>query len=344
MSSYNNRKSTGNITFTLVLILALAIVVTAVIFSMLVTDNTPMDSRDLRTAPERISDEEDKEISPSRDIEKLTAIQLHKDEVHFGELVLINNENAYVSEGTHSVCPFETPVAVSGKRTADYGISSNRIKLNPTVIDQLNLLFADYVKETENNDIYINEAYRTYEEQEAIYDAKGSDTATVPGYSEHHSGYAFDIAVSKPNFQAFNFEGHKKWIPENCKNYGFILRYPEGKQALTEIKFEPWHYRYVGLPHSVYITDNNLVLEEYIELLHNYTMNGTHLEMSALGRDYEVYYVPVSPEGKTTVYVPNDKEYSVSGNNKDGFIVTIDLSEKEEEAEAENESEIITEQ
>lgn len=330
MSLGNNRKNTGNITFTLGLALALTIVVTAVIFSMLTSNNTPMDARNIRTAPERISDEDEAEGESIRDIEKLTPIQLHEDEVHFGELILVNNKNAYISEGTHSVCAFETPVTVASKKTSDYGLSNNRIMLNPTVIENLNLLFADYVKETENNDIYINQAYRTVEDQEKMYEEKGSDTAALPGYSEHHSGYAFDIAVFKPNYQAFSFEGHKKWIPENCKNYGFILRYPEGKQALTEIKFEPWHYRYVGVPHSVYIMDNNLVLEEYIELLHNYTMNGKHLEISALGKDYEIYYVPVSEEGKTTVYVPNDKEYFVSGNNKDGFIVTVDLSEKEE--------------
>jgi D-alanyl-D-alanine carboxypeptidase len=191
-------------------------------------------------------------------------------------------------------------------------------------------MFADYVKETGNNDIYINQAHRTYEDQEEIYASKGNDTATIPGCSEHHTGYALDIAVFKPNYQAFNFEGHKKWIPDNCKEYGFILRYPEGKTALTEIKFEPWHYRYVGVPHSVYMTDNNLVLEEYIELLHNYTMNGTHLEITALGKTYDVFYVPANEEGQTTVYVPSDKEYTVSGNNKDGFVVTVDLSEKEE--------------
>ncbi len=326
-----NQKNSGNITFTLSLILALSVVLTAVVFSLLTSNNTPMDSRNLRTAPERISDEE--EIAPTRDVKNLAAVQLHADEVHFGELILVNNKNAYVSEGVHRVCPFETPVNISGKKTSDYGLNNNRMKLNPTVIDKLNLMFADYVKETGNNDIYINEALRTYDDQEAIYAAKGSDTAANPGYSEHHTGYAFDIAVFKPNYQAFDFEGHRKWIPENCKNYGFILRYPEGKQALTEIKFEPWHYRYVGVPHSVYIMDNNLVLEEYIELLHNYTMNGTHLEINALGKNYEVFYVPANEEGQTTAYVSGDKEYTVSGNNKDGFIITVDLSEKEEAEE-----------
>ncbi len=58
-----------------------------------------------------------------------------------------------------------------------------------------------------------------------------------------------------------------KWIEENAWKYGFILRYPEDKTELTGIQYEPWHIRYVGLPHSAIMKEKNFVLEEYMDYL-----------------------------------------------------------------------------
>lgn len=96
---------------------------------------------------------------------------------------------------------------------------------------------------------------------------------TVPGHSEHHSGLAFDIIT--PEYHRDVYTLNEKfaqtkaytWLRGNCAEYGFILRYPKEKYNITTINFEPWHYRYVGVEHAKYITENNLCLEEYIELL-----------------------------------------------------------------------------
>ena len=145
---------------------------------------------------------------------------------------------------------------------------------------------------------------------------------SVVGYSEHQTGLAVDI-----NADGVNSTGNQvyKWLEKNAWQYGFILRYPSDKEDLTGTAYEPWHYRYVGVPHSYYIEENGIVLEEYIDLLRHYTLAGEHLKIEAGGKNYEVYYVPVSGE-TTKVYVPADKAYSVSGNNVDGFIVTVDMS------------------
>lgn len=96
---------------------------------------------------------------------------------------------------------------------------------------------------------------------------------TVPGHSEHHTGLAFDIItpeyhkdVYTLNEQFAETEAYE-WLVKNCSNYGFILRYQPHKTDITGINFEPWHYRYVGVAHAKYITENDLSLEEYLKLL-----------------------------------------------------------------------------
>lgn len=103
---------------------------------------------------------------------------------------------------------------------------------------------------------YINEGYS----KEKAY-SQTKLTVQVPGYSEHETGLAID----------FSNEGHydenKKiwqWLKNNAYKYGFILRYPENKNEITKIDYEPWHYRYVGKKAAKEITGKNLTLEEYV--------------------------------------------------------------------------------
>ncbi|MBE5804690.1 MAG: hypothetical protein E7316_09285 [Clostridiales bacterium] len=86
-------------------------------------------------------------------------------------------------------------------------------------------------------------------------------TVLEPGYSEHHTGLAFDITV--PGV-AFKGTEQAEWLAANCWDYGFIIRYTEDKQEVTGILPEPWHIRYVGVEHSIPMHRQNLCLEEYI--------------------------------------------------------------------------------
>ena len=87
-------------------------------------------------------------------------------------------------------------------------------------------------------------------------------TVAEPGTSEHHTGLAFDITVP-----GVSFAGTKQcvWIWAHCWEYGFILRYPEGKEDITGFTAEAWHFRYVGTEHALVMRDEDLCLEEYIE-------------------------------------------------------------------------------
>lgn len=107
---------------------------------------------------------------------------------------------------------------------------------------------------------------RGYSEEEA-YDL-ASNTVAIPGTSEHQLGLAFDFISNNYTSLDEGFANTKAgiWLKENAADYGFILRYPEDKVEITDIQFEPWHYRYVG-DAAKYIMDNGLCLEEYVEMI-----------------------------------------------------------------------------
>ena len=125
--------------------------------------------------------------------------------------------------------------------------------------------------------IVINEAYRSIEDQEkiveefkSIYDEeKLYKKAAVPGYSEHHTGLAIDIGLiyDKKEEEEENIKIREAIYQEMHKHlskFGFILRYPKGKEEITGYSYEPWHIRYVGKIPAEIIMNNNLTLEEYI--------------------------------------------------------------------------------
>lgn len=120
--------------------------------------------------------------------------------------------------------------------------------------------------------------YRSFEYQTSLYDryverdgAEEADRYSArPGYSEHQTGLAFDIGeINKEQDWASSSFAHTEagqWLAENAHLYGFILRYPEGKESITGYMYESWHFRYVGIEVAKDIYENDLTLEEYLEL------------------------------------------------------------------------------
>ena len=84
-----------------------------------------------------------------------------------------------------------------------------------------------------------------------------------PGSSEHHLGLAFDI--NKQGASTFAGTKHSEWLNEHCWEYGFIIRYTKEKESITGFTAEPWHIRYVGVEHAMYMKEHNLCLEEYVK-------------------------------------------------------------------------------
>ena len=91
---------------------------------------------------------------------------------------------------------------------------------------------------------------------------------TMPaGYSEHQLGLAVDLLASSNNKMELEQEDTREneWLRMNCYRYGFVLRYPKDKEAITHINYEPWHFRYVGKEVATYIWEHDLTLEEFLE-------------------------------------------------------------------------------
>lgn len=94
------------------------------------------------------------------------------------------------------------------------------------------------------------------------------NTIALPGFSEHHTGLAVDLYSNQTRlYDNVSFENTYayKWLKNNSYKFGFILRYPKDKIDITNIAFEPWHYRFVGFNAAKYMYLNNLCLEEFIE-------------------------------------------------------------------------------
>ena len=125
----------------------------------------------------------------------------------------------------------------------------------------------------------VREGYRTAEEQQEILDDKiqnyinqgysqvkaertAKEWVALPGTSEHQLGIAVDINADKSKCSNEDVHG---WLAENAYKYGFVLRYPPGKQKITGTSYEPWHYRYVGEEAAKEIYERGICLEEYFK-------------------------------------------------------------------------------
>ncbi len=111
--------------------------------------------------------------------------------------------------------------------------------------------------------LYIMSSFRTPEEQSEIIDS-GNEYAADIYSSEHLTGLALDVYVKYHAGMGFIDSEEGQFVNNFCQNYGFIIRYPYYGEKATGIPYEPWHIRYVGLPHSKIITENKLTLEEYV--------------------------------------------------------------------------------
>ena len=119
-------------------------------------------------------------------------------------------------------------------------------------------------------------AYRSYQAQEQLYyhkvgvlgQAEVNRLVALPGYSEHQTGLALDVAAYSPDGfeRVFGDTLESQWLAQNAHRFGFIIRFPAGRESETGFMHEPWHIRYVGIEAATYIYENGLILEEFLQL------------------------------------------------------------------------------
>jgi D-alanyl-D-alanine dipeptidase/carboxypeptidase len=176
--------------------------------------------------------------------------------------------------------------------------------------------------------------YRPFDEQQKIWNdtvkTDGIEFArkyvAYPGHSEHQTGLAIDLGLKQEKIDficpEFPYHGICQKFRELAADYGFIERYPSGKEAITGIGHEPWHFRYVGAPHAKIIKQNNLTLEEYMDFIKKHTYNDNPYIISIGNHIVHISYLNADNISRTILNINEKCPYSISGNNSDGFIIT----------------------
>ena len=140
----------------------------------------------------------------------------------------------------------------------------------------------------------------------------------LPGHSEHETGLALDVGIASDHIDFirpdFPYTGISQIFRETAPYFGLIERYSATKESITGISHEPWHFRYVGYPHASFMNEKQICLEEYIELLHRFTI-GHPLYVE----NHTIFFHPYDQE----LILPERVGYEVSGNNTDGLIITV---------------------
>ncbi len=246
-----------------------------------------------------------------------TQITLNADAVGTGNLIVINAAHAYTFSEDDSQLQY-----VYEQRNDSYGVSDLEVQLEAETLSQLNAMMADFESETGYSSLQVFSGYRTKEDKDSRYE---NGTSTFQGgYSDYHSGRTLNLKINFGDGTSDYYDAEKypdySWIAEHAAEYGFVVRYPAEKESITGEESRTYTFRYVGVPHAMYMTEHDLCLEEYVDLLQSFTVEDP-LVITAEDTEYKVFYVPADGEDSVDVTIASEN-YTVSGDNMDGFIVT----------------------
>ena len=250
-----------------------------------------------------------------------TLTQLEEGAVYTGDLLLVNNQVLYRF-------PEEQPLtSIYEGKTGSYYVRDKEVYLAPTALEALNRMLDDFRAQGGSKTVNVVAGYRTEAFQQHLFDQSverngrehAEEFVAQPGGSEHHTGLVVDFSIFYEDGTSAEYRGTGEyaWINGNCQDYGWVVRYAKEKEPLTGIGDEPWHFRYVGVPHATVMAEEGLCLEEYTDYLKGFPFDGRHLAVDCGGERYEIWYC-----AGTAAYLPDSGEYTVSGNNVDGVVVT----------------------
>lgn len=187
-------------------------------------------------------------------LEKVQSINTSRGSV--GSILLVNADNPLPADYSPG------PLIRLYDQKRHFLIARDDLYLSPEAFEAANRMFAAAEAEGLNGFI-ITSAYRSREDQQKIYLESDPGLAQKPGCSEHETGLAFDVTAPSDDGD-FEKTAQCQWLLTHCHEYGFIQRYPDGKEHITGVKYEPWHYRYVGTETAQEIHAFNITLEEYL--------------------------------------------------------------------------------
>lgn len=191
-----------------------------------------------------------------------------------------DNQNAFADVAV-TVTPYIAPVEPEATYINGILIANKTYPLpstynpgvDPVANAALQQLFAD--AKTEGLNLFVRSGFRSYSTQKNLYNnyvkrdgqAAADRYSARPGHSEHQTGLAFDINKANSSFAG---SPEANWLAANCYKYGFIIRYPEGKESITGYIYEPWHIRYLGVETATAVYNSGLCLEEYLGITSSY--------------------------------------------------------------------------
>lgn len=172
-----------------------------------------------------------------------------------GNLILVNKYTQLPSDYVPDVVTIDSM----------YGVGN----LTQEAYNAFKLLYEDAAND--GYYIQVNSSYRSYDYQVSLYNnysymygqAQADTFSARAGFSEHQTGLTMDVGSAVHSFLKFETTDEFIWMSTNCHKYGFILRYPDGKEHLTGYTYEAWHYRYVGVDVATYIYENDITFDEY---------------------------------------------------------------------------------
>jgi D-alanyl-D-alanine carboxypeptidase len=238
-------------------------------------------------------------------------------------LVVVNDNIPYVAPADQSnlIALWDNEIPVN------LHFDIQKTSMDKDALDAMAAMVLDFQKETDLKNVAVYKAFLSPEELDGL-----------PADHLTGLGCLLKLVTEEPMEGEHEFETPMmvkyhdlseneacKWLTENCHKYGFVVRYPADKAAVTGVSDYPDYFRYVGVPHATYMAEHNLCLEEYGELVKEHSKNAP-LTVTAYGVTYLVFYADITQS--LTVYYPAYHDYTWSGVGKDGVILT--LTEKAE--------------
>lgn len=245
-------------------------------------------------------------------------IELHRKNIHTGNLILVNADYPYNEQVN------ETDLVNVDKSACDVLLERRAVTLLSKLMEEINGW----------GQISAVSGWRSMQEQENIYaqslKENGSEFTqkyvALPGHSEHQTGLAIDLALTSDNIDFirpdFPYTGICQTFRELSRQYGFIERYPQKKESITGIAHEPWHFRYIGVPHAEIMKKNDLCMEEYIPFIKQFAYGEQKYNFTVAQKNFSVSYLPASEAEVVCIEIAEDVPYTISGNNIDGYIIT----------------------
>ena len=245
-------------------------------------------------------------------------IELHRKNIYTGNLILVNADYPYNEQVN------ETDLVNVDKSACDVLLERRAVTLLSKLMEEINGW----------GQISAVSGWRSMQEQENIYaqslKENGSEFTqkyvALPGHSEHQTGLAIDLALTSDNIDFirpdFPYTGICQTFRELSSQYGFIERYPQKKESITGIAHEPWHFRYIGVPHAEIMKKNDLCMEEYIPFIKHFAYGEQKYNFTVAQKNFSVSYLPASEAEVVCIEIAEDVPYTISGNNIDGYIIT----------------------